>query len=70
MDNTHIVERNENARESSEEGQPQPKPMPCGIKETADEASSCRLLEEVQRTFVHLDECTRGRCFDPHVLVE
>mmetsp|Transcript_24463 Transcript_24463/g.35514 ORF Transcript_24463/g.35514 Transcript_24463/m.35514 type:complete len:1442 (+) Transcript_24463:501-4826(+) len=70
MDNTHIVERNENAGESSEEGQLQPKSMSCGIEETADEASSRRLLEEVQRTFVHLDECARGRCFDPRALVE
>eukprot|EP00567_Pseudictyota_dubia_P007508 CAMPEP_0197442408 /NCGR_PEP_ID=MMETSP1175-20131217/8425_1 /TAXON_ID=1003142 /ORGANISM="Triceratium dubium, Strain CCMP147" /LENGTH=3192 /DNA_ID=CAMNT_0042972873 /DNA_START=42 /DNA_END=9620 /DNA_ORIENTATION=- len=41
-----------------------------GIKETEDEASSRRLLEEVQRTFVHLDESSRGRCFDPRSLVE
>ena len=41
-----------------------------GIKETEDEASSRCLLEEVQRTFVHLDEGSRGRCFYPRSLVE
>eukprot|EP00594_Rhizosolenia_setigera_P017554 CAMPEP_0178974318 /NCGR_PEP_ID=MMETSP0789-20121207/22383_1 /TAXON_ID=3005 /ORGANISM="Rhizosolenia setigera, Strain CCMP 1694" /LENGTH=2735 /DNA_ID=CAMNT_0020662625 /DNA_START=1162 /DNA_END=9369 /DNA_ORIENTATION=- len=40
------------------------------IEETDDQASSRRLLEEVQRTFVHLEECSRGRCFDPRSLVE
>jgi hypothetical protein len=39
------------------------------ITETEDEASSRKLLEEVQRTFVNLDEA-RGRCFDPRSLVE
>jgi ubiquitin carboxyl-terminal hydrolase 9/24 len=39
------------------------------IKETPDEASSRKLLEEVQRTFVNLDEA-RGRCYDPRALVE
>eukprot|EP00957_Ditylum_brightwellii_P035906 2721146-Ditylum_brightwellii.AAC.1 len=43
--------------------------MPCGIEETADEASSPCILEEFQHTCVHLDECARGHCFDPHVLV-
>ena len=40
------------------------------IEETEDEISSRRLLEEVQRTFVHLQECSKGRCFDPRSLVE
>ena len=40
------------------------------IKETPDEVSSRKLLEEVQRTFVNLDEGSRGRCFDPRALVE
>jgi ubiquitin carboxyl-terminal hydrolase 9/24 len=40
------------------------------LKETEEEASSRHLLEEVQRTFVHLDEGVRGRCFDPRSLVE
>ena len=40
------------------------------IEETEDEMSSRRLLEEVQRTFIHLDEGSRGRCFDPRSLVE
>jgi len=40
------------------------------IKETPDESSSRKLLEEVQRTFVNLDEGARGRCFDPRALVE
>jgi len=40
------------------------------IKETADEAASRHLLEEVQRTFIHLAEGSRGRCFDPRALVE
>jgi ubiquitin carboxyl-terminal hydrolase 9/24 len=39
------------------------------IQETPDEASSRKLLEEVQRTFVNLDEA-RGRCYDPRALVE
>lgn len=40
------------------------------ITETEDESSSRHLLEEVQRTFIHLDEGSRGRCFDPRALVE
>ena len=40
------------------------------IEETEDEMSSRHLLEEVQRTFIHLDEGSRGRCFDPRALVE
>lgn len=39
------------------------------VKESPDEASSRKLLEEVQRTLVNLDEA-RGRCFDPRSLVE
>ena len=40
------------------------------FKETDDDASYRRLLDELQRTFVHLDEGARGRVFDPktHVL--
>jgi ubiquitin carboxyl-terminal hydrolase 9/24 len=40
------------------------------IKETEDESASRRLLEEVQRTFIHLKEGSKGRCFDPRALVE
>ena len=40
------------------------------LKETKDEADSRHLLEEVQRTFTHLDEGSKGRCFDPRALVE
>jgi Ubiquitin carboxyl-terminal hydrolase len=40
------------------------------IKESEDEMSSRHLMEEVQRTFIHLDEGSRGRCFDPRALVE
>ncbi len=40
------------------------------VKETDDEVSYRRLLEEVQRTFVHLDKGSRGRVFDPRSLVE
>lgn len=40
------------------------------INETEDEMSSRHLLEEVQRTFIHLYEGSRGRCFDPRALVE
>lgn len=40
------------------------------IKETEDECSSRRLLEEVQRTFIHLKEGSKGRCYDPRSLVE
>lgn len=40
------------------------------IRETEDEAAARHLFEEVQRTFIHLDEGSRGRCFDPKALVE
>lgn len=40
------------------------------LKETEDEYAYRRLLEEVQRTFVHLDEGSKGRVFDPKSLVE
>jgi len=40
------------------------------VEESEDEAASRRLMEEVQRTFIHLDEGSRGRCFDPRALVE
>ncbi|KAL3923845.1 MAG: hypothetical protein SGILL_001411 [Bacillariaceae sp.] len=40
------------------------------VEETEDEADSRRLMEEVQRTFIHLEEGSRGRCFDPRALVE
>ena len=45
------------------------KPGPERPTETEDEASSRKLLEEVQRTFVNLNE-TKGRCYDPRGLVE
>jgi ubiquitin carboxyl-terminal hydrolase 9/24 len=38
--------------------------------ESEDEAKSRHLLEEVQRTFIHLEEGSRGQCFDPRALVE
>ncbi len=40
------------------------------VEETEEEAASRHLMEEVQRTFIHLDEGSRGRCFDPRALVE
>lgn len=40
------------------------------IEESEDEQSYRKLLEEVQRTFVHLEEGSRGRVFDPKTLVE
>jgi ubiquitin carboxyl-terminal hydrolase 9/24 len=40
------------------------------VEETEDEANSRHLMEEVQRTFVHLEEGSRGRCFDPRAFVE
>lgn len=40
------------------------------IEETEDEAASRHLMEEVQRTFIHLEEGSRGRWFDPRALVE
>ncbi len=40
------------------------------LKESEDETSYRRLLEEVQKTFVHLDKGSRGRAFDPRSLVE
>lgn len=57
------------AGESSQEG-PDAGPIKDEeLKESEDEASSRKLLEEVQRTFVNLDEA-RGRCYDPRALVE
>jgi ubiquitin carboxyl-terminal hydrolase 9/24 len=55
--------------ESSQEGTESKEIEGSEAKESEDEASSRRLLEEVQRTFVNLDEA-RGRCFDPRSLVE
>jgi len=43
---------------------------PSDLKETEDEIAYRCLLEEVQRTFVHLDQGSRGRVFDPRSLVE
>jgi hypothetical protein len=40
------------------------------FEESPDEIASRRLLEEVQRTFVHLEAGSRGRCFDPRAFVE
>lgn len=40
------------------------------MKESEDEAMSRHLFEEVQRTFIHLKEGPKGRCFDPRALVE
>ena len=40
------------------------------LDESEDEAMSRHLLEEVQRTFIHLEEGSRGQCFDPRALVE
>jgi len=40
------------------------------IQELEDESWSRHLLEEVQRTFIHLKEGSKGRCFDPRALVE
>lgn len=40
------------------------------IKESEDESMSRHLLEEVQRTFIHLEQGSRGHCFDPRALVE
>ena len=40
------------------------------IQESEDESWSRHLLEEVQRTFIHLKEGSKGRCFDPRALVE
>ena len=40
------------------------------IKESEDESRARHLFEEVQRTFIHLDEGSRGRCFDPRAFVE
>jgi ubiquitin carboxyl-terminal hydrolase 9/24 len=61
------VARTSVAGESSQEGQDAGPTEE--LKETEDEASSRKLLEEVQRTFVNLDEA-RGRCYDPRALVE
>lgn len=58
--------------ESSQESQSESKAQEVAaleVKESSDESSSRKLLEEVQRTFVNLDE-GRGRCFDPRSLVE
>mmetsp|Transcript_43869 Transcript_43869/g.105841 ORF Transcript_43869/g.105841 Transcript_43869/m.105841 type:complete len:3072 (+) Transcript_43869:108-9323(+) len=40
------------------------------IEESEDEAASRHLMEEFQRTLIHLEEGSRGRCFDPKGLVE
>jgi len=40
------------------------------VEESEDEAASRHLLEEFQRTLIHLEEGSRGRCFDPRGLVE
>ena len=61
------------AGESSSEGdksRPIDPPTTNGITETENEQQSRKLLEEVQRTFVHLAEGLRGRCYDPCSLVE
>lgn len=58
------------AGEQSGEVEMAPAPDSGEIKESEDEASSRHLMEEVQRTFIHLDEGSRGRCFDPRALVE
>lgn len=48
----------------------QSEPCTGAIKETEDESASRHLLEQVQRTFIHLEEGSKGRCFDPRALVE
>ena len=40
------------------------------LQENEDQAASRHLLEEVQRTFIHLAEGSKGRVFDPRALVE
>jgi ubiquitin carboxyl-terminal hydrolase 9/24 len=50
--------------------QPQEGTVTDKVTETKDETDSRHLLEEVQRTFTHLDEGSKGRCFDPRALVE
>jgi ubiquitin carboxyl-terminal hydrolase 9/24 len=40
------------------------------VEESEDETAYRRLLEEVQRVFVHLEGGSRGRVFDPRSLVE
>jgi len=40
------------------------------IEETVEQGEYRRLLQEFQRTLVHLDEGSRGRVFDPRSLVE
>lgn len=43
---------------------------PDDVEETEEEATSRHLMEEFQRTLIHLEEGSRGRCFDPKGLVE
>jgi hypothetical protein len=43
---------------------------PDEVEETEEEAASRHLMEEFQRTLIHLEEGSRGRCFDPKGLVE
>jgi ubiquitin carboxyl-terminal hydrolase 9/24 len=59
------------ADESLDNGDSKPdaQETPFVVNESPDESSSRKLLEEVQRTFVNLEEA-RGRCFDPRSLVE
>ena len=49
---------------------PEQEPSVNRFEESPDEIASRRLLEEVQRTFVHLEVGSRGRCFDPRAFVE
>jgi ubiquitin carboxyl-terminal hydrolase 9/24 len=65
-----IVSNATSAGEHSGEAERTATPGSREIKESEDEMSSRHLMEEVQRTFIHLDEGSRGRCFDPRALVE
>ncbi|CAB9501188.1 Ubiquitin carboxyl-terminal hydrolase puf [Seminavis robusta] len=65
-----IVNNVTSAGEQSGEVEMEAAPESGEIKESEDEMSSRHLMEEVQRTFINLDEGSRGRCFDPRALVE
>jgi hypothetical protein len=65
-----IVTANEDATAGENSGDLSADGALASAGESEEQAAARRLLEEIQRTFVHLEEGTRGRCFDPRTLVE
>ena len=67
---TGVFERLEDSPANDDSGDKTYSELKHEVDESPDEAASRHLMEEVQRTFIHLDEGSRGRCFDPRALVE